>query len=40
MPDVVRSIARGMIDAVNFIAIEAVILIGLGGWLSYQGYLA
>ena len=40
MTDIVRSIARKMLSYTNFITAEAIILIGLGAWLSYVGYLA
>ena len=40
MPDVVRSIAERMLSMTTFITIEGIILIALGGWLSYVGYLA
>ena len=40
VPGVVRSIATKMLAASSFILVEAVILIGLGGWLTYAGYLA
>ncbi len=40
MPDVTRTIAERMLNLTNFITIEAIILIGLGAWLSYVGYLA
>ncbi len=40
MPGVTRTIAERMLDLTNFITIEAVILIALGAWLCYVGYIA
>ena len=40
MPGAVRAIGSAILGATSFIVIEAVILIGLGGWLSYAGYMA
>ena len=40
MPGLTRSVAEKMLSLTNFIAIEAIILIGLGAWLSYVGYIA
>ncbi|MEM9355410.1 MAG: hypothetical protein AAGB04_04290 [Pseudomonadota bacterium] len=40
MPGVVRSIGSVILGASSFIVIEAIILIGLGGWLTYAGYMA
>ena len=40
MPGVTRTIAEKMLDLTNFFTFEAFILIGLGAWLSYVGYLA
>ena len=39
LPGVVRTIATAMLGASSFIIVEAIILIGLGGWLSYAGYI-
>ncbi|MEM7748121.1 MAG: hypothetical protein AAF346_07700 [Pseudomonadota bacterium] len=39
MPSVVRSIASVILGASSFIVVEAIILIGLGGWLTYAGYI-
>lgn len=40
MTDTVRSIARAMLGYTHFINAEAIILILLGAYLSYVGYLA
>ena len=40
MPGVVANVANAMLGATTFILVEAIILIGLGGWLSYVGYIA
>ena len=40
MPGVVRAIGSAILGATSFIVIEAMILIGLGRWLSYAGYIA
>jgi len=40
MPDVVRAIAQRMLAMTQFIAVEGVLLVALGGWLSFVGYLA
>lgn len=40
MTDTVRSIARTMLSYPNAITIEAIILIGLGAWLTYIGYVS
>ena len=40
MTDTVRSIARAMLGYTHFITAEAIILILLGAYLSYVGYLA
>ena len=40
VPGAVASVATTMLGAKTFILVEAIILIGLGGWLSYVGYIA
>ena len=40
MPDVVATIAKSILSQGSFITIQAIILIVLGGWLSYLGYLS
>ena len=40
MPDVVRTIAERMLGMTRFITVESIVLLALGGWLSYVGYLA
>ncbi len=38
MPDVVAMIAKSILAQKTLITIQAVVLIALGGWLSYLGY--
>ncbi len=40
MPDMLRHVGRSLLNASWFIVAEAILLIGLGGWLSYVGYIA
>lgn len=40
MPELTRSIASKMMGYTQFLTVEAILLIALGAWLSYVGYLA
>lgn len=40
MPELTRSIASKMMGYTQFLTVKAILLIALGAWLSYVGYLA
>jgi hypothetical protein len=39
MPQTAQSFAINMLERKNFITIEAIVLVAIGGWLSYAGYM-